>query len=805
MQTKRMPPRRNPKKRVVQKGTTLSPEVKAARRAMKKERLVKSLRLEGDKQAIHGLGTDSRAAVNRVPRKHNNEFVDPTSNGTVKQIVVCKVESLYSVVIGLVSGALKRGWMASTTDVSFLSPEFPYYAAVRLVQILIAFMGGSTPELTQAPQWVWEFIYAIKPKTVQEKTGRISYTWNVTSGGATVTSAHVMPSIVLVSSNGSSQNNVVFGAVTGTGINGFPELIPAGAYSADDGDRALQSLFQVFGPEELMPDPGQDKMVCATDASAFAAVYPEMGVSSLSPGGISSTHYNETFITSPLFAKFALYQSAVTGAWRGWNAAGVSSGSGAYVLLRMLELSRPSHIRNKLRPRFKTYNFDEFYDVLARSVGLAMETSGKEAPGPGSVIPTCPLTPLRVQLILRQALLSIFENEFGQDLFYDEGPDAQTIPWFPFSVCQNGSNLASQGAQMRLPTVLVENIRACMRHTERVSARTGSTIADVIPLLGRYDPAVFPQLGNYTYDLGGVPTNVFTVEDAAPFSLIDLSYTSGGTTHYFDANADQYAVLVEMWNDWVVQINTLVGLSTISGEPGISALSTAFLTNHLVYDPPEIELSPPGQLLLAKNESKTASSGHGQASTVVTTVATVAQKSSKLKKEPSRKMLGTAHSRRRVKAVIPEGGSNYFDTMFVRLTSATYPFLTPTAKFMNCFIIPCQTAFQLADQENTISSIQTFQIEPFSRSDVEGRSNFTSGGDPTFLQPRPALSTRHSTLAMMNVRGPLSQSSEVMDELKQLALEGRGAFFTWIARAIQGVTGLPVAGIGSAVDTALGS
>lgn len=724
--------------------------------------------------AIHGLGTDTRALVNQVPRKGNDFAVDPSSNATCKQIVTCNVQSLYSMAIGIVSAALKRGWLATVTDTSPNNLIFPYLAAVRLVQVFIGFMSGIDPTLSQAPAWIWMAIYALKPKVVRVKTGYISYAWSIVNNGVEVSIDHVMPSTIIIQ----GQYDLVLGSPTTSTFNGFPNVVPAGGYAPEDGGKALQSMFQIFSPKGLMADPGM--LPTGRDTSSFAAVYPELGVSGLCPGSMVSTIYSETFIRSPIFAKFALYQSEVTNAWRGWNEAGVSGGTAGYILPRLSEMNDSKAVKNKTRPRFKAYNFDEFYDVLARACGNALEIQNADV---GLPVPECPLTPLQVQLLLRQALLTVFQNELSQDAFFNAGPDGQTLPWFPFTVTSNGTNLAAQGAQMKLPTPLTENIRASSRHTEMVHTKFGDQISDVVTLLGRYDPAERPMLGNYTYSKGGVPTNVFANETLLPFNIIDCSYPGMlGTKEYFDLNADQYAILCEVWNEWIAKLSSFVGVATIAGEMGISALSTAFMTNHLVYQTPEIpqpELTQP----IGKKE------------TTATTIPT----SAKLKKEKSVKHIGSS-MKRNMKSVNPVGGPSYFDSTYVRLTSSTYPFLAPTSKFMNCFVLPIITAVETADQENTTSAIQSFLVEPYSRSDVATSSNVIVG-----VSAKPALTTRHVNLAAMCVRGVLSQTSEVMLELQQLAKEGRGGFFTFIARAVQGVTGLPVAGLGKAIDDGLAS
>jgi len=666
-------------------------------------------------------GVDSRSDSVRVETALTSSLVVQGTDNTVDVKVAFDPTSIQALAAGIVLSALRRGWYATLGE----NGSYVYYSYVYLYQAFLSAMKSSVPALQSAPRWYWMITQALNPKVLQFKTGSVTYSWDFGVG-----SIDIPPSVLQM-----GNQNVNLGIINynSAPISGFYTLAVPPSYDPALGASAIKSLFNVFQGDGLneIVDPYPTDMI--KDSSAFAAVYPEYGQARLGPGGSATTLYSERMISHPILSKIAIYQQGAM--WRGWTQTTRSGGTAFYVLPRMVELQDSKLLKNHVPPMFKTFDFDEFYEVLALTMGKALELQARsnvEQPaGP------CPLTPQQVQILLRQTLIQRFENEKAQDLQFLQYNDT---PFYPFVVAVNGNSQSN--FPMKLPQFLCENIRACAKKIVRLGKGTNSQL-DILPILGRYER---PPLTNYTWGTDGAL--VFTPEDPANavIDLVQCSYTYQNSTGYLDLNGDELQNYATVWNEWITSLGTFLSpLSNPGDERGISALSTVTITRS--YRPVQAGIS------------NIVAGGIQQ----------------RYVKRQSVKELGVRVNMKAKVRAAPIPGSDYFKDVLVGLTSFTNKPLSAIWKYQRVMILPSYLSLAGDEGPATTSMRQVFQVEPYSL--AAGTVPFNTALDNGAIS---ALGI-HSQMAELDVKSSFASQSEVTTDLNTLAMQGRGGLFTSIA------------------------
>jgi len=754
----------------------MSSEVKGKATKQKKVQLDeadKLLQLQGQR------GTDIRSPVGDSTIAVRDQQVVAGSNGITAIKCTYTDRAISDLAAGIVLKAMRHGYKWS--DSSF--GDCPYYAFRYLITIIKSAMNGTIPQIQQAPMWFWCLLYAIKQKTVNFKTAQVKYSWVETLSGES-------DDVAFTLGTGPDAYTLFWGVTGSSTINEIPVLAAPPAYdpTTNQGATALNQMFSFYsgaGSGALVGDPG--KTPFDYDTSAFAACYAEMGSSFFTPGGLKTTFYSERQVDSPVLSKIAEYQD---GPWRGWQKAGVTGGSTFYTGGRISELKMDTW-RNKTPPIFKIFNFDEYFEVLSLCLCLALENANS------NVLPNvkpCPLTPLQVQLLLRQSLVPFFHNELAQDLRF-AGPNF--VDMLPMTVGPNGASYGRQS--MMVPTFLAENIRCCRRITHKLKTTRGKSdrqVIDVIPILCRSPEKA--QLGQYVYGdalnplyATGLPPPLVEV----PVNLIDLSATELGVTSYLDLNTEPFGALVTAWNEWIQTLQPVLSpLVNLSPAPGVAALSTVVYSNfqrNVVLDVP-----------LQQNGDRVSQpiGGNGQ------TTKSVPPERSSIEKRSSNKKNETFHiggviPRRRLGAA-PAVGSSYFDTVGDTTISSVLGFNSALYPYISLWILPINWSTTGA-QDATPQALQTFQCEAtfLDRSSSNNSAGLIIGANKT-----PSAYERHKLMASVDVKGVTQDGNhELIQGLVDLAKRGEGGFFTSVASMIGDAFGVPaVRGIATAIGNVTG-
>jgi len=219
-----------------------------------------------------------------------------------------------------------------------------------------------------------------------------------------------------------------------------------------------------------------------------------------------------------------------------------------------MEFFKIREIRNKVSPIFKMYNFDQYFLTLSFIVAYGLEAAAGDSSNLDPPV-ICPLTSWQTQIVLRQSLLTRFNNAMAQDLV-QTGP--ATLGYFPFCTCVNGVSITSElSASMVFPFVFAENVRSSSRITSSIGP---GMVADWLPILTRPAKSDVPTLGNFTYNNSRIPDPVApvytTLGGELDIDLIDLSFGSPAK-QYINANGNYLSGLINTWNvflfvSWVI-------------------------------------------------------------------------------------------------------------------------------------------------------------------------------------------------------------------------------------------------------------
>jgi len=747
--------------------STKKPTTKATKTKKTKSQRIRRPFPKRDKlmEATGAQGASPLDSANLVDNVNNSTLAVTTTDNAVNVSVPFDGRAIPYLAMGIVLSGIKRGWMNSK---SIAEGAYPYYAFRYLIDAFINATQGTFPSFTTAPRWFWELLHSLRPKTERFKTGRISYKASI---GANSEGNDVLFPLGV----GQDAYSLYWGKpdpTTGS-VEGYAMLIPPPiAYDqATNGATSVQNLFDFFmahGLSERGGDPGT-KSWMEHDTSAFAMSYPEWGESFFAPGGLATTVYSERAITSPIMAKFSTYQGSFD-SWRGSHQYRKSAGSASYIGPRLMEMSRLPQLKNKVSPVFKFFNFDEFYERLAFTLIQAIinqeSTNQTQAPS----IPQCPLTWQDFAIMLRQAIIGSFSNEFGQDLRLSNANGASPqVSLLPFTVGPNGVSLSNADATPFFPKFFVESVRAVKRVV--IKLKMESMELDLVPILGRPPGSVLPT--NYKFETAVGTAVLFKEVTQASINLIDCSSVVGNTVSYLDLNGVTLNTLISDWNQWITTLNCLTGLATIDGEKSASCLSVLTYTS-IQRTIQETAVIAPVQVL-------------GSPAPV---------------KQLSKKQLGPIiigrppiRSVQKIFPVIPD----YFQSTAVASVTSMSPPLATLWKYVQRMTLP---AFYVTTEalSGSPSAYQINQVEPYliPLSNNVAPFGINSNEAASFT----TLFNKHVSSAAVDVRPPGSTAKTEMEiDLETLNAKGHGGFFTDIAALLSESLGSPT---GAAIARTVG-
>jgi hypothetical protein len=681
----------------------------------------------------------------------NNVVVNPPLTKT----------SYWFPILNWVAEAYAAGFAASTQSTN--NPFAPYYAAAYLVKAFEAGIANSAPPFVSAPIGIVLLYQRLQPMILPYKTGSISYKFQ--------------PSMISPNEFGSTLPVSVdwyvsgiqwaFGLLDGAGsnVNGYIILVQPTPYTDELGRVSYEALLNFYADEEKFPMWKRVDLstpLTLPDSSAFASCSPEQGIAVGNPCGTVTELFNETVIRSPLFSKFTAWENET---YRTHDKALMSGGSGMYLGGRIMELTSINQIYNKRRPVFKMIDFNEFYEVIALTLGLALEQAQANIVDINPIV--CPLTVQDFRIMLRQTIMASFQHSqsLGQDLGY--GQSFTTTSDFCALLTSSGTvGRPAIAGNVMLPMIIVENIRSLQR---RLVPAGKFGIVDFVPVWGVYNA---DQVSNYTYGPLNLP--VFSVDPAEiPINLIDGSSTPTVLKVFVDFNGDELTTNISKWNEFINYLSPyLSALSPIGTDKGISCaeLITLSLTTIVSENEARLVIPVPGG------------------------TAPVSRKVLEKKNSKGPLQFGKLKTQKKLKSVIPEGGvqfSPFNNISTVSVTSNQALLDAVYTEIQNYWIMPTSRSTGLPENSGNMPSYQCNVLEPYSLS----ISSYGSTQGVLSANLTVSLYERHTVSAAANVKALLGVPNALEIKLTEAEATGRGGFFgSMIGEAVGSLFGQPALG-----------
>jgi hypothetical protein len=547
---------------------------------------------------------DSRA----TPAMQQQLMASGVSNA-VNQIFTASTTVMNGVGYAYVCAALQRGWMSNSP-----ASNFPFAAWVYTCTVWQNFMNGTIPQGTQLPYWMWAVGRAIAPKACSKGAGQI-YFKAINENAAPATALFPCGP----SAFGYSGNLYIAG---GGSTDGFPDAESVSLPPAETQEVAFNAMCGFMVKEGHTPSVMCDqtvKTIFDKDVSAFCSLLSTTGYGAGGAGGAGFIAALEVPIHTPWLSPL-LSPSTTTlsgPSSRFYNRDTFWAGD-EMLVGAFLPLMPVSHWKTKKAPKFKFIDFVQIQEVVALWISKAVNQywldpamnvvsqAGTVAQVPAQTV--CPITLQEMGLLLRnevifalgptqsavQSLLPILPASAG---------DNQFMPYLTGS-----TGCAVQSIGMKLPQILVENLRALIIHQVRGVNKTGKLSRDIeylYPVLGQYNSDVLVT-GDYTFNTVGlaqavVTTNTFTetppmllrrrvsksstqtevwakVETETVINFID---TDNGTHYVFINDPARLKRLATLWNDYVSTFAAYSSpLTVLSLDPGTNVLTSVNQTRH---------------------------------------------------------------------------------------------------------------------------------------------------------------------------------------------------------------------------------
>lgn len=613
---------RNRSRRVKGKVETKPKQARKQRRARKGGN--SSVMGPGENVDLSSVMTTKQAKNDPRTQKSGEQALSLTNQTNAVTVTVpLAINQLANIALAYVSKAFEKGFNANDN-----SPNAAVNAWGYIVDVLVAYATGGVPMATQLPLWMRCLGDMLSPKTVPFEQGRISYAFTLDN-----TNFVPRPEGIFDIGFQSYGYEWCFGYPNPTGtVDGFP-ILNAPSYTKGD-TNSFQSLIQFMAQNvgdprrakqsQLVPLSFQTKW--KNDVSIYSVTTQQEGLGSGNVGGWAAEAQLEVPIFAPLLSVVTTgITNPLTGfANRFYNRCTQAAGDAIFVGNALCAYYPMQQWKSVRKPKFHAIDFNEFADVLAQWVAGVVQAYindpevqtmvNTNIPGnrnmaltPGIV---CPLTLQEMMLLLRNVMMSAFKDtQAGVQSLYPRLPGATNDPFgfVPFTTGAGTCCIAS--TDMKLPAILIENIRALVcRHV----AHTPRDVQQWIGVVGEYfddrlvaddyvvtDPEthietlVFqtdPQIQEMVFD---PKTNKVMAKSLVE---VEISLVDGGTGVNFVAINDnnRLKALTALWNTWI-SVNNLAQyssqLSTFSTELGISSLTSITMTRHWLVTPQSAQLN----------------------------------------------------------------------------------------------------------------------------------------------------------------------------------------------------------------------
>lgn len=527
----------------------------------------------------------------------SNEVFMPNSNPSMVYDVPTTLNAITAPAIAIISYALQRGWAPTTVN-----PSYPYYATIYLSQYFINSANSSVVNVMVAIKAARDIAQALETTTVPMENGLASYKFALQASDASVLSylrgmgpqqylRNWNVGVPAVSSNEQSTDYV--------------DINPPAAYNAQLGADAYAHLMNFLHKAGGEDKNGQIMAVSPIEKSRYNNVASAFSYGQVTGGGFAgcgspaSTLKLEVPITDPVLGVFVPYNSNTVGEQiarygcftRAWQGDGLTA---AGILMNKV---KPNQASFKKPPVYKFIDFNEVAEIVFLWVESVQRQIAKDPEvleairnNPGNNYQdkiTCQLSQDEILYILRATLMNLFKSTqyFTQSL-YPRYPVSSQDNQFVAFVSGIGTFPQPATTEMRLPTILIENLR-CL--TERVNYGDKGGKKNprfIFPVLGQYYSDVFSPNGNSVPIIVGTDTDV-TVQSFKPKAVGDptISMIDGasGSTYKVINDPSVLNKLIILWNDWINDWSMfMTDLTTIGTDGGISTLCMLPTTTHWV-------------------------------------------------------------------------------------------------------------------------------------------------------------------------------------------------------------------------------
>jgi len=452
--------------------------------------------------------------------------------------------------IGVASYLAQKGMVNNTVSTGVPQPWATVYDGLSyLLSSMNTLIQGGTVNVATMPQFALDLVAALSPKGVKyHEYSKVQYSWNAFTAAQTVSiNAVVGPNVW----------NTTWVADTDTGT--YLEVANVYASPAGGDPEQYAPLLKLLGNIAYVPAlqtvPSESESVLERDASAFARVYRYNGLTLFGPnagGGYYKDAENEVNITAPMMCNYVAY---LTPDVRVPQKLIACSGD-AQSNLGTMFLEHYVSPFNKVPPVYKMIDFEEIYTFCVLwmcKLKEAIQVNAAQAPADNIYALPLPFSQQDFRIMLRQALLNVFETQpFVQAIGLTQY-GASTNTFLPFMVMGHCYG-ATPFNQLLLPQLMVENLNALKARSLRINAKTSKASCPLfIPVLGNYyqDTPTSPQ-----YNFGGDMTPLFSPLVQVPIDITNC--VDEANENYINVNNGYYQGVLGDWN------NHVQGLSGVS-------------------------------------------------------------------------------------------------------------------------------------------------------------------------------------------------------------------------------------------------
>lgn len=512
-------------------------------------------------------------------RTNSNNYVwgglhTPNSNSNSKIVLNANAEVAVGIAASILSHAYLHGYRSNCTDNNV--PQYPYFAFAFIYNVVCQVMSGDTDQVPKIlfPDFLLEILAAVNPKTgAQIAAGTIGYSWKV-NNISTPSSTFLFPATDVYGK--------YFLANTGTTDNdGFLVMTSiSGPYDPIEGKRAFSDLVTFVNGRLSVPTGGynpyrlRDFAIKGTlmerSVSAFSYVNPVIG-SGVLGGAPYSLAALETTVKHPKFACFADPTIKLDRGFRHYRATG---GDTTWLVCSLLHQLIAKEVSNPAYCSFKTIDFYEFADRLARVIAQLFEIYYKDTTVQDRIT-DIGMNYVHYLVLLRKIVMSQFANtQYGvQSLrFYGTSSGDE---FYPF-LCSSNTSVAVTPTSITLPLFAVENMNSLKGRStwNEINPKNKNLVKKnpkfYVPVLGVYQKNTF-EPKTYTYNNGEGAASIFT----SGGNMINLVDGTSSNNEILDLDASPcISVDAEIFNKVMVTLSPYIQCPTLlTGDGGINVLT----------------------------------------------------------------------------------------------------------------------------------------------------------------------------------------------------------------------------------------